>query len=221
MPAIEFAEPGCVFKKSLLPSGVIHWSEAKEHIDENVTIYGEIASTYFDWQKYDRERDRWVAFPDVEIKVPPTFIEVGAKYPNAELLKVVIWGRDRKRFEQPPEDLYRGKAALIKGRPYMYNGLVHIKVSSPAEMTVVEPIAGLYRGWGPVNADCRPVFVTTPVPEKDSHSEYYGEEYREREPDYYDWDTGGSVSRVGDYFYDADGNCVEGADVRERHDSYW
>lgn len=45
MSTIGFVEPDWFFKKSLLSGGVNHWSKAKEHVDENMTIYGEIANS--------------------------------------------------------------------------------------------------------------------------------------------------------------------------------
>ena len=220
MSVLEFAKPESFFNSSLLPDGSIHWSEAKDHIDEYVTIYGEIASTYFDWRQYDRECELWAAYPDIEIKIPPTFIEVGAKYPDRELLKVVIWGRDRSSFQQAPDSLYRDKAVLIKGKPYIYNDLVHVNVTNPAGMIIVEPIEGLYRGWGPSDANCKSVFKVRSVRDEDYKPEGY-EEYTPREPVYFDTYTGNTVSEVGDYFYDDEGNCLDSSVVGKRYDPYW
>lgn len=38
------------------------------------------------------------------------------------------------------------------------------------------------------------------VSKNDFDPEYYGEEYREMEPDYYDWDIDSSENKFGGYF---------------------
>ena len=43
-----------LINEALLPEDVIHWSQAKNHIGENVSIYGEVASTFFNWKEYER-----------------------------------------------------------------------------------------------------------------------------------------------------------------------
>ena len=53
-------------------------------------------------------------------KGSPTFLNVGAVYPNA-LLTLVIWGDVRKKFHQAPELLY-DKDVCIYGVIEMYKG---------------------------------------------------------------------------------------------------
>jgi len=59
-------------------------------------------------------------------KGSPTFLDVGAKYPNA-LLTVVIWGDVRKQFHQAPELLYN-KDVCIYGVIEMYKGKPQIVI---------------------------------------------------------------------------------------------
>ena len=57
-----------------------------------------------------------------QTKGSPTFLNVGAAYPNAPLT-LVIWGDVRKQFKQAPELLYNkdvciyGVIKLYKGKP--------------------------------------------------------------------------------------------------------
>lgn len=126
------------FKRSKLPAGLIHWSEAKKHIGEQVRLYGEVVDSYFNWEEYER----WVSFP--EIAPPPTFLEIGLPYPDKRRLRVVIWGRDRGKFKHPPNEMFDDTVVVFTGKPYLYKDMVHVQVSSPDDITVSEPIDGLY-----------------------------------------------------------------------------
>ncbi|MGI6221581.1 MAG: hypothetical protein ACOYIP_06925 [Coriobacteriales bacterium] len=164
MQCVELASSTSLYNAKLLPEGVIHWSEAKDHLGETVTIYGEVASTYFNWDEYER----WVGFPELDITAPPTFIEVGAKYPNEELVKIVIWGRNRGRFQSPPDQLFRNSTIVFTGKPYIYNDLVHVEIARPFSIATIDPIEGLYvdEFFGRCdNPDFQPVFSRRPFEE--------------------------------------------------------
>jgi hypothetical protein len=60
------------------------------------------------------------------VKGSPTFLDVGAKYPNAPLT-LVIWGDIRKQFHQAPELLYN-KDVCIYGVIKMYKGKLEIVI---------------------------------------------------------------------------------------------
>ena len=140
MPQLEFAWLGSCFNKALLPEGVIHWSEAKDHLNETVSIYGEVTSTYFNWKKYER----FVGCYELDMEPPPTFIEVGARYPSRELVKIVIWGRDWKNFHRLPDFMFKDHAIVFTGSPYLYKDVVTVQISKPESIQIVEPIEGLY-----------------------------------------------------------------------------
>lgn len=123
-----------------LPKGVIHWSEAKEHIGENVSIYGEVVSGYFNWNEYEKN----IGFPEYGFKIPPTFIGIGAEYPDPNMLQVVIWGGDRAKFNPHPETALKDKVVIISGKPYKYKDKTCVCVSSPNQIQIVEPIDDLY-----------------------------------------------------------------------------
>ena len=140
MPELEFIKDGAYVDKTGLPENVIHWTDARCHLGERVSIYGEVASTFFDYDEYER----WVPHYDLGLDLPPTFLEVGAKFPEKNLVKIVIWGRDRVKFDRPPDVLFRDEAIIFTGEPYVYNDLVCVKISSPSDIRAVQPISGLY-----------------------------------------------------------------------------
>jgi hypothetical protein len=63
--------------------------EAGSHIGEVQTVCGMVASSKFASQS----------------KKQPTFINLDKAYPN-QIFTIVIWGSDRGKFSEPPEDLY-------------------------------------------------------------------------------------------------------------------
>lgn len=60
----------------------IDWTKAKNHIGNGVVLVGPLLET-----KYKPN-----------INGGPTFLSIGAKYPNPERLQLVIWGSNRGRF---------------------------------------------------------------------------------------------------------------------------
>jgi hypothetical protein len=62
------------------------------------------------------------------LKGSPTFLDVGAEYPNA-LLTLVIWGDVRKKFHQAPELLFN-KDVCIYGVIEMYKGKPEIVIKN-------------------------------------------------------------------------------------------
>lgn len=142
-----------------LPDGVIHWSEAREHIGELVTIYGEVASTFFDWDEYER----WVGYPEARVEPPATFMEIGARHPNKKLLKVVIPGEHWSKFERPPSEQFENTVVILKGTPYIHEGIVHIRITSPRDIVETSPIPELYvspdyKWLSELGREVRPVF---------------------------------------------------------------
>lgn len=143
-PTISRKEPSIYkvyFDKSLLPEGVIHWMEAASHLGETVSIYGEVESTYFDWEDYERN----IAAYQMGADPKPTFIEVGEKYPSERLVKIVIWGRDRGRFGEPPDSYFKGRAVIFTGKPYVYDGITTVQISDPESIHIVGRVLNYYR----------------------------------------------------------------------------
>jgi hypothetical protein len=63
----------------------------------------------------------------------PTFLNLGADYPN-NLLTVVIFGEDRGKFSGFPEILFADKNICVTGRLQDYKGRPEIVVSNPDQI---------------------------------------------------------------------------------------
>jgi len=61
----------------------------------------------------------------------PTFLN-DAPYPR-HTFTAVIWGRDRRGFQPPPES-YQGRALCVSGTVTMFQGRPQIEVSSPSQL---------------------------------------------------------------------------------------
>jgi endonuclease YncB( thermonuclease family) len=100
----------------------VAWSEARAHVGEVVTVEGPVVSTkYADTQRGE-----------------PTYLDLGREYPDPERVTVVIWGRNRERFPQPPEQAFRGKRIRVTGEVSLYRDVPQIEVAGPAQIEVVE-----------------------------------------------------------------------------------
>lgn len=103
------------------PKGAISFNEAKNHIDEEVTVYGTVVDAEYASSSSGE----------------PTFLDIGAKYPSKKRLSIVIWGEDRDKFSKAPEKKYEGKKILVTGVPYIYDGVCNIEVSSPSQIEIL------------------------------------------------------------------------------------
>ncbi|MEG0504172.1 MAG: hypothetical protein RR547_05965 [Raoultibacter sp.] len=105
-----------------VPANAIDWTEAKQHIGETVTVYGTVVGSTFASESNEQ----------------PTYINLGAPYPDLNRVSIVVWGEDRGSFSQPPEDMYLGKTVCVTGEIYIYANACNIKVQSPSQIQVVE-----------------------------------------------------------------------------------
>lgn len=71
-------------------------------------------------------------------KGSPTFINLGAAYPN-QLLTAVIWQdvRDKMRVE-PTEENLKDKTVIVIGKIELYKGKPQIVIRDPAQFQVVD-----------------------------------------------------------------------------------
>ena len=97
------------------------WDQARAFAGQSGTFRGEVVSATF-----------------VENSVrQPTFLNVGRPFPDPSRLTVVVWGRDRGRFPQPPEVAYsEGREICVSGAVTLFEGVVQIEISSPAALSV-------------------------------------------------------------------------------------
>ncbi|MEA1872262.1 MAG: hypothetical protein U9M91_02580 [Chloroflexota bacterium] len=96
----------------------ISWDEAKNHIGERTIVYGPVVDTNYASGSSGK----------------PTFLNMGNPYPDPDRFTVVIWGENRGKFSQPPEDYYDGKTIYVSGLIDSYEGVPQIEVTSPAQI---------------------------------------------------------------------------------------
>jgi hypothetical protein len=65
----------------------------------------------------------------------PTFINVGADYPDPSRLTVLIWAENRGKFHPAPEDQYADGTICVTGTIQDYRGSPEIIVSSPDQIS--------------------------------------------------------------------------------------
>lgn len=94
---------------------------AASHIGDSLKVCGKVYGTRF----------------LESAKGGPTFINMGAEYPNSPFT-VVIFAEDRKKFKVAPEKLFDGKQLCVMGRIIEYKGKAEIIVKEPTQIDVTE-----------------------------------------------------------------------------------
>jgi hypothetical protein len=89
---------------------------AKDHIGEEATVCGEVASARYAASSRGR----------------PTFLSLDKAYPN-EPFTVVIWGENRAKFGKP-EQAYKDKEICITGKIETYKGKPQIVAGDPVQI---------------------------------------------------------------------------------------
>lgn len=97
----------------------IKLAEVKDHIGDSVTVCGKVFGGKF----------------LENAKGTPTFLNVGAAYPNQQLT-VVIWAEVRKQFDGKPEEIFDGKDICITGKLELYKGKPQIAIDNKDQVTV-------------------------------------------------------------------------------------
>lgn len=101
------------------PQGV-SWSSASQSIGRAGFVYGPVVGASYQTDENNQ----------------PTFLNIGAPYPDSNRFTVVIWGRHRGNFSTPPESLYLDERICVEGVIDTYRGLPQIEVTSPASITI-------------------------------------------------------------------------------------
>lgn len=101
-------------------AGAISWHEARDHAGERATVAGPVAETFYDAASNGQ----------------PTFLNLGAGYPDPDRVTVLIWGDDRGEFPDPPETAYAGKTICVSGEIELSQGVAEIVVFTPAQIVV-------------------------------------------------------------------------------------
>lgn len=97
----------------------IKLEDVKKYMNDSVKVCGKVFSTRF------LESSNGA----------PTLINLGGAYPN-ELLTVVIFGENRGKFKDKPEEAWKEKTICITGRIVEYRGKPQIVVSKPEQVVV-------------------------------------------------------------------------------------
>jgi len=63
----------------------------------------------------------------------PTYLNLDRAYPD-QPFDVVVWGRDRGRFDTPPEVLYFGREICAAGRVTTHQGVPRIEARGPEQI---------------------------------------------------------------------------------------
>lgn len=105
--------------------GWIPAAEAARHAGERGTVCGEVAST------------RYAPSANGE----PTFLNLGRAYPN-QLFTALVWGEDRPKFDEPPEERFRDRRICVTGKIMEYRGTPQIVVRRPDQIEIVEREGG-------------------------------------------------------------------------------
>ena len=95
----------------------ISLEEVKQHIGDSVAVCGRVFGGRF------LESSNGT----------PTLINIGGAYPN-ELLTIVIFGDNRARFKDKPEESWKDKTICIKGKISEFRGKPQIVISDPAQV---------------------------------------------------------------------------------------
>ena len=97
----------------------ISLGEVGKHIGDSVKVCSQIYDTYY----------------AVRTENTPTFLNIGAKYPN-QLLTVVIWGDVRKNFESNPEEVFKNKQVCVIGKLETYKDKPQIVIQKTNQVPI-------------------------------------------------------------------------------------
>jgi len=112
-------------KQQAVPLGAscenpINWQNVGQHIGNTVSVRGPVMTVA---QKEG-------------IRGNPTWIEVGAAYPNPKRLKVVIWIEDKPRFPMVMPGLLDGQNVCITGLVTDYKGVAQIVMRDVEQLSL-------------------------------------------------------------------------------------
>src|SRR4249920_368660 len=94
-------------------------AEVNKHVGDSVTVCGKISGGKF----LDAAKNQ------------PTFLNMGAAYPN-QLLTIVIWGNRRKLFSYKPEEHLKDKNICITGRIEVFKEKPQIVVQEVSQVQI-------------------------------------------------------------------------------------
>lgn len=99
------------------PEIQINSDEAQNHIGEAAEVCGKVANARF--------------IPHIDGK--PTFINFDRPNPN-QTFTTVIWGENRSKWKQLPENIYPENEVCVTGRIESHQGTPQIEVKNPEQI---------------------------------------------------------------------------------------
>lgn len=94
-------------------------AEVNKHIGDSVIVCGKIYGGKF----LDAAKNQ------------PTFLNMGAVYPN-QLLTIVIWGNTRKLFSYKPEEHLKDKTVCVTGKIEVFKEKPQIVITQVSQLQV-------------------------------------------------------------------------------------
>jgi len=107
---------GSCLALGIAPASPLTPLQAKDHVGENATVCGIVASATF----------------AARTKGQPTFLNLDKPYPE-HIFTALIWGSERPKFGQP-EETYKGKRLCVTWTIKPYRGVHEIVVTEPGQL---------------------------------------------------------------------------------------
>jgi very-short-patch-repair endonuclease len=98
--------------------GAINWQEARGREGDVVRIRGPVVGA------------RYLE----AVNGSPTFLDIGRAFPSTNQVSVVIWGRNRARFEPPPEVWFLGKEICLVGEVRITDRRPSMELVDPSDV---------------------------------------------------------------------------------------
>ncbi|PWW44649.1 hypothetical protein DFR36_107116 [Melaminivora alkalimesophila] len=96
----------------------IDWRQARQHDGQRVALRGVVAEYR----------------PMPQGKGAPTWINIGAKYPNRNRVSAVVWGADRDRFGRALSEGLVGREVCVLGTVHVREGVPQLSLKWPSQL---------------------------------------------------------------------------------------
>ncbi|MCL6523245.1 MAG: hypothetical protein K6T34_01170 [Thermoflavifilum sp.] len=126
MKHIWFILAGCLAITIAHAQVKISDQQAIKYVNQQATVCGKIASTYFDSTSLRK----------------PTFLNFRYPHPD-ETFTAIIWGDDRKNFTYAPETYLKNKQVCITGKITLFHDQPEMIISRPEQIEVIDTSASL------------------------------------------------------------------------------
>ncbi|HVX28607.1 MAG TPA: hypothetical protein VHB70_19815 [Parafilimonas sp.] len=110
-----------LFSFTVFSQTTVKLEDAAKHVGDSVVVCGKVADAAF-----------------VEsMENSPTFLNLGAAYPN-QLLNLVIWKNQRDQYDPAPEVLYVNKNVCVTGKIELINDLPEIVIYDKSQLKITD-----------------------------------------------------------------------------------